>query len=76
MNWRNLLEKKCPKCGGQLAKHDGKNGPFVSCEHRDFSVGLERYREIVASLRNPAPRPERERPRGKLAAHGIKRNRS
>lgn len=62
MDWGKLKRKICPKCGYRLKKVDLKdNRSFIGCEGYPecrFTIGIERYKEICASLEHAERRKD------------------
>lgn len=50
MNWKNLKEYKCPKCGGKLYKGEGRNAKHHCDEDCDFSIDENKYENIINDI--------------------------
>jgi DNA-directed RNA polymerase subunit RPC12/RpoP len=53
MDWSNLKEHRCPKCGSPL-KSEGMLSDKYLCIHCDFQIGSTKYDKIVATSRDRA----------------------
>lgn len=53
MNWHNLQENKCPKCGSDIA-FGGNYGDELTCVNYscDFKITARRMEEIVMDMNN------------------------
>lgn len=44
--WQNLIEKKCPKCGGELERKKDR-GVIYECKKGDFLISQRKYFDIL-----------------------------
>ena len=55
MNWKNLKNNKCPKCGELLQSSLEK---IFSCPSCDFKISEKKFEKIVNSFYKPKKREE------------------
>lgn len=49
LNWRALVENKCPKCDWGL-KPAPNYGQMINCSKCDFQINPDKFREITDDL--------------------------
>jgi len=53
MNWNNLKNMKCPKCGIELVTNNSGKERMIGCgndENCDFRISLTRFNSLVDDL--------------------------
>jgi ssDNA-binding Zn-finger/Zn-ribbon topoisomerase 1 len=55
MNWKKLLDYKCPKCGDDLITNSSGSRRLIGCENEDlcgFVITKERFDSLVQDIYN------------------------
>jgi len=56
MEWKNLVNNECPKCGNVLVEDNKQSGVFWICSTPtcDFIISAERKEEISSNIEGQA----------------------